>query len=179
MRQIVLVQSKGFRLGFVNSLHENKDVKATDALVNRAVFDVDLEVRHIAVALLRERPKADYVPALKKALRYPWLPVVRNAIDAAISLKLNELVPDLAALLDEPDPEAPYAVTGKGPAKHMVRELVRINHHRNCMLCHVPSANPSAGVKVDAPPKPVRAPLVVIEPGTMISRLLPRPLIEA
>jgi HEAT repeats len=139
MRQIILAQGTGFRLGFVYALNENDDTRATDALVNRAVFDLDHEVRQAAVVQLRYRPKTDYVPALKNALRYPWAPVVRHASEAIAKLELNEMVPDLVAMLDEPDPAAPFVVEGEnGEEKMFVHELVRINHHRNCMLCHAP-----------------------------------------
>jgi hypothetical protein len=37
--------------------------------------------------------------------------------------------------LEEPDPSAPF-YEGE---KRVVRELVRINHLRNCMMCHAPS----------------------------------------
>ena len=87
---------------------------------------------------LHERPGR--VPrALMKALRYPWPPVVRHAAQAITHLNLKELAPDLAALLDQPDPNLPFAVAAEnGKQKYLVRELVRINHHRNCMLCHAP-----------------------------------------
>jgi hypothetical protein len=38
-------------------------------------------------------------------------------------------------VLDEADPRAP-TVNDKNAT--VVRELVRINHHRNCLMCHAP-----------------------------------------
>lgn len=139
LQQMLPVENRDFRLGLVAHLKDIKDVKATEAIANRAVFDLDSQVRLAAIATLRERPKEQYRGSLIKALRYPWQPVVEHAAEAIYALELKELVPDLVAMLDEPDPRAPFVVKGEdGKDKLMVRELVRINHHRNCMLCHAP-----------------------------------------
>jgi hypothetical protein len=45
-------------------------------------------------------------------------------------------------MLEEPDPRAPVVKEVEGKKVPVVRELVRINHLRNCMLCH-PAANAS------------------------------------
>jgi hypothetical protein len=42
-------------------------------------------------------------------------------------------------MLDEADPRAPVTKTVNGKSSTMVRELVRINHHRNCVMCHAPA----------------------------------------
>jgi hypothetical protein len=140
-RQILTAQDQNSRQWYVRYLREIKDAKATEALVNQAIFDLDADVRLAALAHLRERPKDEYRPALKKALRYPWQPVVRQAAFAVVTLDVKEMIPDLVGMLDEPDPSAPFAVKGEdGKKKMVVRELVRINHHRNCMLCHAPIA---------------------------------------
>ena len=137
--QILTAEDRDFRLGWVVNLGEIKDAKSTEMLINRALFDLDPEVRLAALIGPVERPKDQYADALKRALRYPWHPVVQNAALAIAVLDRKEMIPDLVALLDEPDPRAPFAVKGDdGKVKTMVRELVRINHHRNCMLCHAP-----------------------------------------
>jgi hypothetical protein len=70
-----------------------------------------------------------------------------------VSLKLTELIPELVDMLSKPSPMAPYRIRTKdGKVKTMVRQLVRINHHRNCMLCHAPS-------NVDGGPTPGMVPL--------------------
>lgn len=137
--QILTGEGRGFRLGLVAQFSESKDVRATQSLVNRALFDLDDDVRQAAVAALGNHPAKSYVPALKKALRYPWHPVVENAVHAIATLERRELIGDLIDLLDAPDPRAAFPVKGEdGKERIMVRELVRINHHRNCMLCHPP-----------------------------------------
>ncbi len=45
-------------------------------------------------------------------------------------------MPALEKLLDEPAPDAPFKQGGKW----LKRELVRVNHLRNCLLCHASSA---------------------------------------
>ena len=52
-------------------------------------------------------------------------------------------MPQLVALLDEPDPRAPVVKTVDGHLAAERRALVRVNHHRNCLLCHAPANTPS------------------------------------
>ncbi len=139
MRQILAVEQPALRARFVDALNPLRGVEASEGIVNRALFDTDDQVRSVAIAQLQGRPVDEFLPAIKKALRYPWLPVVQNAGAAIAKLKLKEAIPELVTLLDEHAPDAPFTVKdGDGKDKHMVRELVRINHHRNCMLCHTP-----------------------------------------
>jgi hypothetical protein len=135
--QILTGEGPEFRMGLVKNVAETRNARATATLVNRALFDLDPEVRSVALTALGKRPAEEYADALKKALRYPFLPVVHNAVQAIATLDRTEMIPDLIDLLDEPDPRAAFKVKGDdGKEKTMVRELVRINHHRNCMLCH-------------------------------------------
>src|SRR5262249_34828773 len=46
------------------------------------------------------------------------------------------LVPDLVDMLDAPDPRLPKKVTIGRRTAWAANELVRINHNRNCLLCH-------------------------------------------
>jgi hypothetical protein len=70
------------------------------------------------------------------------MPVVRNAAHALAALSVKEAIPDLVGCLEEAPPDAPFTVPGEdGKRKVMVRELVRVNHHRNCLLCHAPLAD--------------------------------------
>jgi hypothetical protein len=66
----------------------------------------------------------------------------------------------LVDLLEQPDPRLPVVKTaGKAP---VVRELVRINHHRNCLMCHAPgTGNLSSEVltaQVPIPGEPLPTP---------------------
>ena len=42
-------------------------------------------------------------------------------------------------MLDDPDPRAPVVWEENKKRVQEVRELVRVNHHRNCLLCHAPA----------------------------------------
>jgi hypothetical protein len=65
--------------------------------------------------------------------------VARNAAQAIVALGRKELTPHLVALLDEPDPRSPRTEKVGGVEVTVAPELVRINHPRNCMLCHAPA----------------------------------------
>src|SRR5262249_28249288 len=53
-------------------------------------------------------------------------------------LERTETVPALLALLDQSDPQMPYLAGG---TTQVVRELVRVDHKRNCLLCHPASSH--------------------------------------
>ncbi len=116
-------------------------VEATRELARVAVFSPYKPAREEALEALSVRREADYAPVLAEALNYPWPQVARNAADAIVKLRSKELMPHLVAMLESPDPRAPRAPReeGEGEKKAVTaRELVRINHHHNCLLCHSP-----------------------------------------
>jgi hypothetical protein len=155
LEQIVLVENSKLRRFFMKKLEKFKGAASGRILAQRAVFDLDLEVREAAVEALKSRPAYDVDAILLDGLRYPWLPVVNNAALALVKLKRTGLAPSLVDLLDAPDPDAPF-LGGPKNEQFMVRELVRINHHRNCLLCH-PPAGESVNVK-EVPLGPVPIP---------------------
>src|SRR5262249_39514135 len=59
-----------------------------------------------------------------------------------VKLRRTDLAGELKKMLEEPDPRAPVVKEVEGKNVTFVRELVRINHLRNCMLCH-PAAHAS------------------------------------
>jgi hypothetical protein len=127
------------RLGvpLVELLAEFKEKEADQALVRLALYSDDKNVRSAALKTLEKR-SADIDGLLLEALTYPWPAVAKNAADAMVHLKRTDLVPDLVDFLDRPDPRLPTIKEIKGKQVPVVRELVRINHHRNCLLCHAP-----------------------------------------
>jgi hypothetical protein len=64
--------------------------------------------------------------------------VARRAAEAIVKLERNDLVPQLIEVLEQPDPRSPVTREVKGKSVPVVRELVRINHHRSCLRCHAP-----------------------------------------
>ncbi len=139
LTQILDPEPAAMRLGFVKYLSEVPQAEATQALGRLALFSPEREVRQAAVCALKERPRSEYADILLHGMRYPWPAVADRAADALVSLNRHDLLPQLVDLLDEPDPRAPVLEeSGQGKVP-VVRELVRINHNRNCLLCHAPA----------------------------------------
>lgn len=137
LTQIYGPQTKQRRESLAKHLQSVEHPAATKALARAAVFDFNNEVRIAAVDGLKNRRKKDYTDVLVAALRHPWPNAAQNAAHAIARLQRRDLVPQLVAFLAEPDPRAPFDRDGHG--EMAVREMVKINHHRNCLLCHAPS----------------------------------------
>jgi hypothetical protein len=143
----------------VDALAEIPGPPASLALAERAVFDLHPDVRLAALVALSGRPPEEYEPALISGLRYPWPAVADHAAEALIALNRREAVPKLIPLLDARPPAEPYAVE-KGKKKvPVVPELVRLNHLRNCLLCHFPSFSPLDPVRGAVPNSGRRLPV--------------------
>ena len=104
-----------------------------------AIFSVEDEVRNPAIEALKVRREKDYTEILLKGLRYPLPAVAKRATEAMISLERADLAPELVSFLEEPDPRLPTLKDMGQKKVPVVRELVRINHHRNCLMCHAPA----------------------------------------
>jgi hypothetical protein len=142
------------RLGLVQVLVRSTARASTEALAGRALYDLSPEVREAAVRALGARQADHYRPILLRGLRHLWPPVADHAAEALAALNEREAVPDLVDLLDEPDPCAPQPA---GDGIWVVSELVRVNHLRNCLLCHAPALDrkdPVRGV-VPTPGQPL------------------------
>jgi hypothetical protein len=128
------------RLGMVKYLASVSHVEATQALARLALFAPEEEIRKAAATALRVRRERDYTEVLLDGFRYPWPAVPNRAAEALVRLERKDLAGRLVDILGEPDPSAPVTKTVKGKPVSTVRELVRINHHRNCLLCHAPAS---------------------------------------
>jgi hypothetical protein len=148
LEQMLQGDSLPARLCLVKQLAETGGEQATAALARLAAFDLSAEVRGAAAAALKGRPREEARPVLLAALRYPWPPVADNAADALTELTDRDAAPDLVRLLDRPDPRAPQ-LTGEG--KWVRPQLVRVNHLRNCLLCHAPSTDKADLVRAPVP----------------------------
>jgi hypothetical protein len=95
-------------------------------------------VRSAALDALKVRRERDYTDLLLQGLRYPLPAVARRAGDAVVKLERNDLIPRLVDMLDEADPRSPVTKEVEKKKVPVVREVVRINHHRNCLVCHAP-----------------------------------------
>jgi hypothetical protein len=153
LEQILLAESISHRKLFIKNLEGIKGKTATRILAQRAIFDLDNDIREIALEALKDRPPEEITPFLLHGLRYPWPQVVQNCMVVLLRLNRTDLVPKLVDMLDEPDPEGPF-LGGPKNNQLMVRELVRVNHHRNCLLCHAPVGKDSRRLQVPLGPIP-------------------------
>lgn len=126
------------KAGVVRQLRGMQNLRATKELVKLAIFDLSSDVRTAALDALKDRPKEEYGDALIHGLRYPLGYVAEQAANAIVVLRRTDLLPDVAAVLGETAPGDPYPVHGNKTV-YVVREVVRVNHLRNCLLCHAPA----------------------------------------
>jgi hypothetical protein len=140
MMQILAVETPDLRVAFVSQLQSRPiDAATITAFARFAIFDPDATVRSAAVDALRRQPFATYGPRLINGLRHPWPAAAEHAAEALVGADAQEALPDLVRLLDEADPTDPFERQESDKKIFAVREVVKINHHRNCMLCHAPA----------------------------------------
>jgi hypothetical protein len=139
LMQVLAPDSVAMRKGLVQYLASISHAEATRALAKLAIFSAEDEVRNPAIEALKVRREKDYTEILLRGLRYPLPAVAKRTTDAMIKLERADLVPELVSFLEEPDPRAPTIKEMGDKKVAVVRELVRINHHRNCLMCHAPA----------------------------------------
>jgi hypothetical protein len=138
LMQILAPESAAVRVGLVERLAKISHPEASRAIAKLALFSPEEEVRNAAVNALKKRRDAEVVPVLLSGLRYPWPAVAGHAAEALVRLKRTDLMPQLIEVLEAPDPRAPALKEVDGEKVLVVRELVKLNHHRSCLLCHAP-----------------------------------------
>lgn len=138
LMQVLAPEAPSVRLGLVKYLSTVSHIEATKALARLAIFSAEDEIRQAAVDALKVRRERDYTEILLQGLRYPWPAVAHRAANALVKLERTDVLPQLVDVLDAPDPRAPETQEVDQKKVTVVRELVRINHHRNCLLCHAP-----------------------------------------
>ncbi len=124
--------------GLAKYLSTVSHVEATRTLARLAIFSADEDARKAALEALKVRRERDYTEILVDGLRYPWPAVARRAAEAIVKLERKDLLPQLIDVLEQADPRAPVTREVKGKSVPVVSELVRVNHHRSCLLCHAP-----------------------------------------
>lgn len=145
MVQILSAEDVPLRLILVDMLADIPGKVASTRLAQRAVFDLSPKVREAAIDALRQRPQRESRRTLVDAMQHPWPVAADQAADALIALNDRDAAPLLVAQLDKPSPTAPFATkTG-----HSVREVVRVNHQQNCLLCHVPAVGRDPVTDID------------------------------
>jgi hypothetical protein len=137
LEQVFQVQDAPVRVKLVETLTAIPEPEATRTIARRALYDLSPDVCREAIAALTERDASEYQALLVDGLRYPWQAVAWNAAEALGELASPDLASQLRNLLDAPPPTDPFQQEADGPWR--VREVVAIQHLRNCMLCHAAS----------------------------------------
>ncbi len=150
LQQLLMAENESIREVLVDQLARIDGKRASVALAQRALFDLHAGVRKSALMALRNRPRPEYQAVLLDGFLHPWSAVADHAAEALVALGMRDVVPVLLSLLDQPNPAVPYRKPGKDAP--YVREMVRINHLRNCVLCHAPSLSPEDKVRGFVPP---------------------------
>jgi mono/diheme cytochrome c family protein len=139
LMQVCGPEQGAMRRGLTRHVAGVAHAESSRALAKLAIFSPEEEVRRDAIDSLKIRRDKDYGDILVGGLRYPWPEVARRATEAIVALERKDLLPALVNSLDEADPRLPRETTVKGKKAHVVDEMVRVNHHRNCFLCHAPA----------------------------------------
>jgi hypothetical protein len=154
LMQILMPESEHFRHGLAKYLATVPHVEATKALAGLAIFSPEEEVRAAAIEGLKLRREKDYTDILLQGFRYPLPAVSKRAAEALVKLERKDVLANLIEVLESPDPRLPATEKRDGKEVTFVRELVKVNHHKNCLLCHAPGNTdntPDAVLKVAVP----------------------------
>lgn len=139
LQQLLMAENEGNRLVLIDLLKAIPGREASRALAARALGELHPDIRTAAVKALAARPADEYAYLLISAFHYPWPAYAEHAAEAIVALELRDLVGELRGLLHAPDPRQPTLAIVASQKTPVVRELVRVNHLANCLLCHARS----------------------------------------
>jgi hypothetical protein len=154
LSQMLCAESVSVRLQLTKMLNATKGPNASVALARQSLFDFSPQVRQAAIQALTDRPREEYRKTLMDGFRYPLPVVADRAAEALTAVEDRGEGADLKKLLDRPDPAAPMLNEKK---KWVTAEIVKVNHLRNCVLCHAPAHNEGDPVRgfVPQPGQPI------------------------
>lgn len=135
--QMLQIEEPELRLELVGMLGKSRSKVSANLLACYVKFDLDETVRMSATKALSNFPLDWVRPKLLEGLRYPWPDAAKHAAEGLVRLNDTKAIPKLVEYLQSPDPTTPQ-VSKEG--HYVKRELVAINHLKNCMLCHADSA---------------------------------------
>jgi len=136
LNQMLMGEDAASRRLLVDLLAAIPEKPATVALAQRAAFDLSPEVRRAAATALKGRNPEAWRPVLLGALNYPWPPPADFAAETLVHLKDLSAVSELITMLRKPAPGRPQITPDR---QVLIREVVKINHLANCLLCHPPA----------------------------------------
>jgi hypothetical protein len=152
IRQMLQVENRETRRMSCELLRNIDGPEATAVLVQWAVFDTEAANRAAAVHVLLGRAEPDVLNQFVKYLRYPWAPAVEHACEALVALDGRSAIPALLDAKRQPDPDAPFEVVlPHGTGGTFRQDLVRVNHLKNCVLCHAPSQDSKEPLQAEIP----------------------------
>jgi len=140
MMQVIAPESEKFRVRLARSLASIPHIDATHALAQLAIFAPEKDVRAVAIEGLKLRRERDYSDILVQAFEYPLPAVSQRAAEAIVKLERKDLIANLVDELGRRDPRLPRTTKVDGKDVAVVREMVKVNHHHNCALCHAPAS---------------------------------------
>jgi hypothetical protein len=155
LMQVLGAESPELRPGLVKYLAGATHPAATRALAKLALYATEDDVRSAAIDALKVRREKDYTDLLLAGLKYPLPVVAKRAAEAIARLDRADLLPELVAVLDTPDPRAPTTKRANGQKAAVVREVVRINHQKSCLMCHAPGNHLTVSSDILTAPLPV------------------------
>ena len=133
--QMMQIDHTPLVLDVIENLRVANTDTAIELLAKRAKFDLRPEVRFSATQALKELPREKYRNVLLKGFEYPWFAVAQHSAEALVRLDDTQAVPDLVELLKRHKSLTSIEEDGK----FFQKEVVAVNHLRNCLLCHAPS----------------------------------------
>ncbi|MDB2686622.1 hypothetical protein N9Y42_05375, partial [Mariniblastus sp.] len=134
--QILQIDHPRLRMQLVETLRQKESPAGIEMLVKRAKYDLVPEIRQAAADALNDYSFESFRGQLLDGLKYPWHVAAQHSAEALVRLDDQDAVPELVEMLKLADPRLPQKVDDDS---YLQRELVAVNHMRNCMLCHAPS----------------------------------------
>jgi hypothetical protein len=139
LQQVLQTEDDKGRSRLIRFLDQIEGPVASQALAQRALFELAPALRQQAVTALSKRPRAEYRQVLLDGLRYPWPPAADHAARALVQVSDTNAIEALQHLLDEPDPRLLF----QDQQEWYVREIVKVQHLANCFMCHPQSKRPA------------------------------------
>ncbi|MFO0863986.1 MAG: hypothetical protein U0744_04925 [Gemmataceae bacterium] len=137
LMQILSPESEALRSGLIRHLKRLNHPDATLALAKLAIFSEEPSLRAEATSALKSKPGSHYDGAIRLGLRYPRPEIAVRTMELIAKRERMDWADALVKLLEEPDPRDPkLSDDGKS---YLVREVVKIRHLDNCLLCHPPA----------------------------------------
>ena len=169
LEQMLQVEPSTHRLLLLNMLRQIEGRTASEAIARRALFDMDPAVRDAAANALDDRPRPEYAQVIGKGMNYPWAPVVERARQVRWKQLTKAARENSADSVRAPGAQDVRLVNiGQRAARPyqdeegtwVMDELVKVNHLRNCVMCHQVSCDTNDPLRGQIPSPGERLPRI-------------------